>query len=134
MKTISPDEIVKVEEVSKPALTPEQADVMRRLEAYPYDTFNLHNGSGRLGCFVCVARSLGSCWLEEAMSLRDMCGRGDARELMENLTSGTYGRAVPGVKDHPEEAVPKSVAIQAVRSIFEMANREKAITLAGNPA
>lgn len=124
--------------VSVPSrFTPEQADVLRRLNEYPHDFFALSNAlpiNG--GCFVCVAGHLcngtADGFLSESRHLRSLCGPsgGKAWRTMQNLIGANYGRDVPGVQDYPVSRVPKAAAIQAVRDIFLMANSDPAISLA----
>ncbi len=127
-----------------PEFTPEQADVLRRLEAYPHGYFNLkHHISNEDGvmlfestdtCFRCVAgQSVGTGTRydagNEGRRLIQMAGpeRGEAQTLMHNLVMDDYGRSVPIVRDHPPTAVPKHVAIEAVRGIFRMGNGERGV-------
>lgn len=129
---LTPAEVSRALETPvEPLLTPQQADVIRRLEAYEHPYFDLHHTQayGRTDCFLCIAGALGS-FSKEANHLMDLCRPVASRpwyEMMELIYTG-YGRSVPVVRDYPASALPKHVGIAAVKRIFLMANE-----LAGKP-
>ena len=127
MKSPSPDKFTTVEIPlffpKDDGLTAEQRDVLKRLEAYPHEFFNLMHTYPRSDrdCFVCVAGALGD-FVVEFEPLRRCAGPplSRSRGLMTILIGSSYGRGVPGVQDYPATRVPKQVAIDAVRAIFLM--------------